>query len=352
MQTIKTLQETPTLAAFRNKVHKMERTIKRAEVSTYHLKLYPNRMLRVNAESLGGKFPVSKQALPDVARLADIPALYFTRCDPRLQAVSFNYRIHRDDRGNKAAQIVLRDNVVVRVLNTNLLPAPCLAILDTVSKATPEDVHNEDLRVIEYEWDGQFDISIISPDLTREPRKDDVVAFGVNVSEGRDGAIQVQGAAFCCWCSNGAINRICDSRNHRLRRPVNQPDRQQQFLRKVSVFARDAWNQWSEHAQSLQKLSDVPIDLHEREALRSRLRQAPFFLSLRVINQVLERLEFEVARRQENASLYQLYSAMSYLGTHNQQLSPTYRTRLRLSAGEISRREPRICNACRQLMLR
>jgi hypothetical protein len=75
------------------------------------------------------------------------------------------------------------------------------------------------------------------------------------------------------------------------------------------------------------------------------------FVSVRVIAQVLHRLEFEVAQHQEGASLYDLYNSMSFLGTHNRTLSDTYRTRLRLGAGEFSRHEPRICGACRQLLL-
>jgi len=351
MVTVDILQEAPTVTQFCSKIQQEEEALDRHEVSPYDLKLYPNGMLKIASKTLQGRFTVSEQALPDIARIPEIPAPFFGGCDGRLRSACFNWRLHKRVVPNKPVQVVLRSGMVERILNSNLLPASQLALMDTVSNAKPEKVPKEDLKVIKYAWNGHFDVSIIAPTINCPPRKEDIVAFGVNISEGRDGAVQIQGAAFRCCCSNGAVNRICDSRQHRLRRPINRPDRQQQFLKHVSVFAGDAWSQCKEQKEALPKLTDIPIDMHDRSALRSRLRQAPFFLSVRVIAQVLQRLEFEVAQHQEGASLYDLYNSLSYLGTHNQTLSDTYRTRLRLGAGEFNRHEPRICSACRQLML-
>jgi len=316
MQTIKTLEEAPTLAEFCNKVQAEEKRLNWYEVFAYDLDLHHNGMLAVKSKSLQGSFPISDKAIPGLARLAEIPAPYLKDCDYRLRSVSFNRRLRQKVPAEKHLQLVLKDGILHRLRNTNLLPAPRCLILDTISKAKSENVQKERLKVIKHSWNGQFDVSIIAPNLNCQPRSGDVVAFGVNVSEGRDGAIQIQGAAFRCWCSNGAVNRICDSKKHRLRRPINRPDRQRAFLQKLSFFAHEAWSQSAEQIEALPKLKNVPIDMHGREALRSRLRQAPFFLSVRIINQILQRLEFEVARHQEDASLYDLYNSMTYLGTH------------------------------------
>jgi len=351
MVTVDNLQKAPTVVQFCSKIQLEEDALDRHEVSPYDLKLYPDGMLKIASKTLQGKFTVSEQALPDIARIPEIPAQFFGSCDLRLRSACFNWRLHKRVVPNKPIQVVLRSGVVDRILNTNLLPMSQIALMNTVSNAKPEKVLKANLRVIKYGWNGHFNVSIIEPTQNCQPRSGDIVAFGVNINEGRDGAIQIQGAAFRCWCSNGAVNRICDSRQHRLRRPINRPDRQQQFLNHVSVFSRDAWSLCAEQKMALPKLTDIPIEVHERSSLRSRLRQAPFFLSVRVISQVLQRLEFEVAQHQEGASLYDLYNSMSFLGTHNRTLSDTYRTRLRLGTGEFSRHEPRICGACRQLLL-
>jgi len=86
--------------------------------------------------------------------------------------------------------------------------------------------------------------------------------------------------------------------------------------------------------------------------LISRLRQAPFFLSLRVVNQILERLPVEVEGRDGPPTMYDLYNTMTFLGTHAENISATHRSRLRLGAGEFTRHESTVCRTCRQLLLK
>lgn len=187
-----------------------------------------------------------------------------------------------------------------------------------------------------------------SPSGKRYYLLDPITVFGVNVSEGRGGAVQVQGAAFRLWCRNGATIRVCDGRKHRIRRPINRPDGQRQFLRRIGEFAEEAWRQHSDNEAGLVRLTRLPLDVDRRGALRTRLRQAPFFLSARIAGQVLNRLMAEIEGSQDSPSFYDLFNAMTYLGTHDEGLSLTYRSRLRFGAGEFSRRETRVCRLCRQ----
>jgi hypothetical protein len=102
----------------------------------------------------------------------------------------------------------------------------------------------------------------------------------------------------------------------------------------------------------LSKLDRVALGLDQRDALILRLRQAPFFLSLRVVNQILDRLPVEVAGRDTPPTMYDLFNAMTFLGTHNANISAIYRSRLRLGAGEFTRHESAVCRTCRQLLLK
>lgn len=251
----------------------------------------------------------------------------------------------------KQLSVVLREQLVDSIQNSNLFFASRVSILDTILNATPENVPRKDLKAIVHDWNGQFDVSIIAPSLQRELKKDDIVAFGVNASQDQDGAIQVQGAALRLACTNGAVNRVCDNRRHRIRRPTNQPSRQQELLRRITFFTKEAWSQWSHHADGLVKLNSIILGQDQIAALRSRLRQAPFFLSLRIVNQVLERLQAEIDEQDGPLTLFTLWNAMTFVGTHQRQLSHTYRLRLRLGAGEFTRHQSRVCDACRQLLL-
>jgi hypothetical protein len=351
METVTTLKEAPTLATFREEVCEHECRSQRYRVGAYDLELYTSEVLGVRAKALEGQFQISDDACRDLSRIAAIPQRYFEDCGPELRALSFNHRLRQKKDAESSLQVDVRDGVVDRVWESDLLPARRLPILDSISNSIPDYLRREDLRVIWHAWNGSFDISVIAPNLTCEPHKGDVVAFGVNVSEGKRGAVQVQGAAFRCICNNGALIRICDARSHRLRRPANRPERQRQFLDQIRCLAREAWSQWSDNAEGLLRLKDVPLDPHHSSMLSDRLRHAPFFLSLRVVNRVLQRLATEVSTHQEPASLYDLWNAMAYLGTDDRDLSWTHSSRLRIGAGEFSRKESRFCTACRQLVI-
>jgi len=349
---IPTLDKAPTLARFVDEVAAHEDHAARREVAAYDLKLEPNGLLVVRSKALDGMFHITPDGLKDLSRLAEIPAPYFGTCDNELRAFSFNHRLKQNVAGDLPLQIVVDGEVVARVQDCSLLPVPRLPILRSILNAIPDSVTKENVKVLKYAWNGRFDISIISPNLTCQPRPGDTVAFGINVSEDTDGAVQVQGAALRLACINGAITRTCDGRFHRLRRPTNRIDRQDTFLRQIENFAREAWALWPSSAEGLSNLDRVGLGLDQRDALVLRLRQAPFFLSLRVVNQVLERLPVETAGRDSPPTMYDLFNAMTFLGTHDETLSATYRSRLRLGAGEFTRHESRVCMACRQLVFR
>lgn len=347
-----TLEKAPTLEGFIEEVAAQEDRAARHEVVAYDLKLELNGLLAIRGKALDGLFQVSPNALKDLARLAEIPAPYFGSCDDELRAFSFNHRLHQKRVDDLSLRVVMDGQVVVRVQDRRLLPVPRLPILRSILNAIPDDVKKENLRVLNYIWNGRFDISVISPTLTCQPRPGDTVAFGISLSEDTEGAVQVQGAALRLACINGAITRTCDGRFHRLRRPSNRADRQDAFLRQIENFAREAWALWPSSAEGLSKLDRVGLGLDQHDALILRLRQAPFFLSLRVVNQILERLPIETAGRDSSPTMYDLYNAMTFLGTHDKNISSTYRSRLRLGAGEFTRHESAVCRTCRQLLLK
>lgn len=353
MVSINQICESPALTDFLLKVREDEAKFSRFQVPVYGLELYDDATLAVSSQTLTGRFPIADKALADMAQIAGVHSLFFVKkCDPKLRAIIFNYLLRRNVPADKQFIIMLRDQEeLFSIQNDNLLFAERAPILDSVSNAKPKDVSKDNLKVVVYDWNRQFDISIIAPTLRCKPKEDDIVAFGVNVAQGRDGSIQVQGAAWRLACRNGSINRVCDSRQHRIRRPTNRPDGQSQFLSRISVLAQEAWGQWSHQVEELKKLTEVALDQDHATALRSRLRQAPFFLSLKVVNQILERLQLEIAQHEGGPTLYDLWNAMTYLGTHEQGLSHTYRSRLRYGAGEFTRHRSRVCKACRQLLL-
>lgn len=255
MSEIGILLEAPTAVQFCAELRQQEDALEQYVVTAGDLKLLVDGTLEVYRSSGTSVFQVADGAFPGLASLAKIPKPYFVDCDPELRSLSFNHRVQHGALKDQPVQLVLRNGVVIRILNRNLLPAPRAVIVDTVLNAKPEDVRTADVRAFVGGRNGDFNVSLLVPSWHREPRPGDLVAFGVNVSEGQQGAVQIHGAAFRCVCRNGAVQRICDSRHHRLRRPLNDLDRQHRFLNGVASFAREAWQQWRDHAAGLEEMT-------------------------------------------------------------------------------------------------
>jgi len=91
MLTYRSLEEAPRLTEFLGEIRQRETGSGRYEVHARELRLRPTGELSVNSDSINGKFPLAEPALPDLARAAQIPDLYFESCQQRL----FDRRYHR-----------------------------------------------------------------------------------------------------------------------------------------------------------------------------------------------------------------------------------------------------------------
>ena len=352
MSTLQSLNTKPRLDTFLKKIKNSEDNFTSFTTQAYDLELNPSGQLSFWSNKMDRTFEITQKAEQDLARLTNIPLPYFLDCDPELRAFSFNRRLLYKIPQEHVLHFLVKDNKIDRISNSNLLHSARFPIIDRISNSMPECIGREEAKVVTHSWNGKFDISIISPTATCEPRKDDIVAFGINVRDDAKGSIQVQGAAFRLWCSNGSIQRICDNNKHRLRRPLDTPGGQQKFLDKIERLARDSWSQWQTHAEGLQKLVTIPISEDRYHELQPQLRQAPFFLSAQLANQVFQRLKLETVHHQGQASLYDLYNSMTNIGSHDSEISMIYSERLRLGSGEFIRHESRVCKACRQLLLK
>ncbi|MFH1023486.1 MAG: hypothetical protein V1809_08850 [Planctomycetota bacterium] len=349
MFSIKSLEEAKPLDEFCLTVKDEEAKTQYEEACAYDLELYPDGALAVKGR---GAVPISDSALDDLAGFVKVPAPFLSNCDSELRAHIFNWRLRRTEPEKIPIQIVYREDRVDRILETELISTHRYPILDTVSNAIPSDIQRDGLRVLPYAWNGHFDISIVTRERQSEPQKGDVVAFGINVSDGSDGSIQIHGATYRLACSNGAVTRVCDGNKHRLRRPLNKPGREKEYFKKLSSFVVEAWNGWESHARELEALTRESVDRDRMEAIRGRLRQAPFFLSKKNIDRVFAQLDREIAGSGgipgTSFRMYDLWNAISAVGTHTENLSRVDANRLRLGAGELTRGSSRICNVCRR----
>lgn len=233
---LENLKSYTALPEFVDSVTREEKATQVHKLPAHALELDSSADLRINADSLRGRFSVSADVSHDLAGLAKIPDPYYGQCDAELRAFSFNHRLHREIDANRTIYVTIKDDEIQRVSHDVRPPAPRSPVLTAVSESLPSDADPAVLRVIQHHWNHSYDISIIAPHFTCEPVPGDIIAHGINIIENRQGAVQIHAAAFRLQCRNGAVHRVCDGKTHRLRRPLNL-SRQAQFLDRVKTFA-------------------------------------------------------------------------------------------------------------------
>ncbi len=292
-------------------------------------------------------FELAGEALADLAKLARIPGPYFEEIDPELRAVNFNKRLPHFLGSEEALAVTIsKDNAVHRVERPRFGQIPASLAIEAILDAAPAASISNDIRVIEYERDRRLDVAVVAPALQTQPRRDDVVCGGVHLTIEESGAVQVGPESFRLACLNGAMARVCAGGQHRLRRGMGS-DSERKFIASLREFGRTAWRDWEHVKKGLEELARKPLDRGDIGHVIHGLRQSPFFISGRAAGRVEEQLRGHGG----DLDFYDLHNAITYVGTHDSDVLPQYRYRLRLGAGQLARGRVGVCNECRRLMI-
>lgn len=352
MFNLERLNESPTMPEFRKRL-KDEDTANRVSIVANQLSMNEEGIIILKGVDLPQLSP-SEEALLDLAYLAKIPANYFINCDPYLRSVNFNRRIGLEIAWATPLEVLVTGSNALRIRADNLFRTSRSRLLDAVLIGTPEDVVTDELRVMTYGLNGVLDIAIVSPTRKSEPKKDDIVCYGVSLTEEKDGAVQIGIAIYRLACGNGALSRVC-SDQHKIRRPKNDLSREKFFFKRIEDQTRESWKQWNEVSTGLKNLCSKPLDNSMPDRLVSRLRQSPFFISVRLANTIRERLNIESASSEP--TMYDFWNAITYIASNHKndntgrKIPWQYSYRLRLGAGTMTRSFDRICENCHQFVL-
>ncbi len=307
------------------------------------VKLTPGGLLQAGEKA----FELADEARADLAKLARIPVPYFQEIDPELRAVNFNARFPRLLGSDEVLAVtVSKDNAVHRVERPRFGQLPSSLVIEAILEAAPAATISNDIRVIEYERDRRLDVAVVAPALEAQPRPGDYVCGGVHLTIEESGAVQVGPESFRLACLNGAMARVCAGGQHRLRRGMGS-DSERKFITTLREFARTAWRDFEHVKRGLEELARKPLDRSDIGHIVHGLRQSPFFISGRAAGRVEEQLRGHGG----DLNFYDLHNAITYVGTHDSEVLPQYRYRLRLGAGQLARGRVGVCNECRRLMI-
>jgi hypothetical protein len=315
------------------------------------LRLVEAGMLRLTAGGLlqieGQAFEVPEGARKDLAKLARIPATYFEQIDPELRATNFNRRLLDFFGSNEGLEVVIsNDRGVQHVQQRRQLGhVEASQAIDALLDGVAASVSN-DIRVVEYGRETRLDVALVARALQAEPRPGDIVCGGVHLTIDENGAVQVGPVSFRLICRNGAMARVCAGGQHRLRRGLGR-DGTSEFLATLREFGRTAWQDWEHVKRGLEELAQKRLDRNDIANVIRGLRQSPFFISARAARLVEE----ELRRNADDLTFYDLHNAITFVGTHEEEVLPQYRYRLRLGAGQLARGRVGVCQECRRLMI-
>lgn len=320
-----------------------ERSAEQVRVPAGEVELENDGRLRSADRALA----VAPEAQADLARLAKIPAPYFRSIGGYLQAVNFQHRRTVHLSGERLLEVIVRNDKVCRVRKAGLVRLGFAEALDAVLGPLPRGVDSGEVRAAVHARNGVLVFSLNAAALRSEPLPGDVVAYGVHLNIDAQGAVQVGSAMFRLACSNGVLARICAGGRHRIRRA---PGETTETIREgVRRFARASWEEWERLSGELAGLTRRTLGSGEMEGVLRRLREAPFHVSARVAQRVVERLQEEA--KGEAPTLWDLCNAISSVGSHDRDIPRRYGFRLRLGAGALARRGAPVCRSCRQLLL-
>jgi len=92
MVSLNSIREAPTLGDFVRKVQQEEDSLSYYEVPGYRLKLYDDGKLGVDAKNLSGRFVLSRKALANLAKIAEVHGSFFlNKCDNKLRSIIIDY---------------------------------------------------------------------------------------------------------------------------------------------------------------------------------------------------------------------------------------------------------------------
>ena len=62
-------------------------------------------------------------------------------------------------------------------------------------------------------------------------------------------------------------------------------------------------------------------------------------------------MEDQLRQNADDLTFYDLHNAITHVGSHDGEVLPQYRYRLRLGAGQLARGRVGVCHECRRLMI-
>jgi len=210
--------------------------------------------------------------------------------------------------------------------------------------------------------DGRLELELVSPAKALEIRRDDVVMGGLHIVQPRyaNEATQIYSFVYRLVCENGMMRRECVSGDGIVRTrklPVGHPRAKELAMDQLRQLASRTYANLEPQLGELRATAERPANV--KQLLTTWLQRARFSTRLarhsdgRNRRVDVRRPEPLMARilnawREAGAveTVWAAVNALTYIGTHDRQLSPLQRRRLSLLGGVLAFSHQHLCPRC------
>jgi hypothetical protein len=276
------------------------------------------------------------------------PADYLReRLSPQLRDSALQFHARSTGSGRSGlndanSRILYRDGSFVDIGRVDLHTLECEAVVGAVKQGFGDDgstIEVEELEIV----DEGFRLDVISPLISSEVRKGDIIQGGVRVEHAYTGERATTVFAFVVRlvCLNGMVHRECvgsreTARTRRL--DASRDDAEALQVDQVRRLVDTTRKGLGEKLESIRQLAQEKADERQLEQLLRRARMHS--------RTVMNRLRESWAAEGGEQTAFGLFNALTRLGTHGTDLSRRQRATLTRLAGIYANRHGHLCPQC------
>jgi hypothetical protein len=301
--------------------------------------------------------PLTQECRLRLLEKAGAPVAYLKRRGIDVQIVALRDHFQQRDFGD-SPRLVLCDGYLFTIRRDDLVELAHSDVLNAVAESLGNSADGLNVSQISYA-DGRLELDLVSPLKAIEVRPGDVVKAGLHIEHARfgDGATQIHAFVHRLLCSNGMTRRQCVSEEGivRIRKlPASHPRARDLVLDQVRRLTDRTWRDLEPQLRELRAISerraDVPQLLRQWiQRARFSERTTPAGRSRRVPT-VMDRLLAGWRNGGSDDTYYGAVNALTWVGSHDLDLSPHQRRLLSLLGGQLAFAQVHLCPRCSSVL--
>jgi hypothetical protein len=303
------------------------------------------------------RIPMTQDARERLLGKAGAPVTYLKERGIDVQIIALRDHFRQGDFG-RALRPVLRNGQLFTIRRDNLIELAHADVLNAVAESLGESADGLTLSQIAYA-DGRLEMDLVSPAKAIEVRRGDVVTAGLHIEHSRygDHATQIHAFVYRLVCENGMTRRQCVSEEGivRIRKlPASHPRGRELLLDQVRRLTARTWHDLEPQLVALRATSNRRVDVpHLLRQWVQRARLSPDTTRpnrARRVPKVMDRLLAAWRDSGAEDTYYGAVNAITWVASHDPELSPRQRRTLSLLGGVLAFSEVHLCKNCRSII--